>query len=163
MDRPGIGMPSGYVSPMHFLLRARRSRRLFKNMIAVARMHRNVAVAMKNNSRDSRPVLKIIGPGRSDQTTLPHGDKRRGKVTGGATGEARMHADCRVEILVGCAHDSSRGRSSRQPAYVDALWIDRIVAHDLAGDTRDQRRVTLAPLPGGVAEPVPAFRLVCLT
>src|SRR5215208_5456591 len=84
MDSPGVGMPAGYLSPMDFLLRARRSRKLFKNMIAVAWMHRNVAVAMKDNSRDSRPVLKIIGPGRSDQTTLPHGDKRRGKVTGGA-------------------------------------------------------------------------------
>jgi hypothetical protein len=30
------------------------------------------------------------------QTTLSHGDKRRGKVTGGPTGEARMYADRRV-------------------------------------------------------------------
>src|SRR2546423_15330793 len=89
MDCPGIGMPSGYVSPMHFLLRGRRSRKLFNNMIAVAWMHRHVAVAMKNNSRGSRPVLKIIGPGRSGQTTLPHGDKRRGKITGGAPSEGR--------------------------------------------------------------------------
>src|SRR5258707_1038280 len=76
---------------------------------------------------------------------------------GRATGEARMYANRR------CSHDSSRGGSGRQPTNVDALWIDRIVAHDLAGDARDQRRLTSAPLLVGCAKPVPAFRLVCLT
>jgi hypothetical protein len=56
MDRAGIGMPSGYPPAIHLPLRARRSHRLLKNMIAVAWMHRNVAIAMKNNGRDSRPV-----------------------------------------------------------------------------------------------------------
>jgi hypothetical protein len=63
-------------------------------MIAVAWMHRNVAIAMKNNSRDSRPITwnyRVIGP-----ATLSHGDKGRWKVTGGPTGEARMYADRRV-------------------------------------------------------------------
>src|SRR5467141_2649446 len=56
VDRPGIGMPFGYPPAMHLLLRARRSRRLLKNMIAVAWMHRNVAIAVKNNGRDKWPV-----------------------------------------------------------------------------------------------------------
>jgi hypothetical protein len=41
---------------MHILLRARRSHRLLKNLIAVGWMHRNVAIAVKNNGRDSWPV-----------------------------------------------------------------------------------------------------------
>jgi hypothetical protein len=48
-----------------------------------------------------------------------------------------MYADCSVQIVVRCSHDSSRGRSGRQSTNVNALWIDRIVAHDLAGDTRN--------------------------
>src|ERR1700680_2761742 len=56
MDRSGIGMPSRYPTAMHLLLRGRRSDRLLKNLIAVVWMHRNVAIAVKNNGRDSRPV-----------------------------------------------------------------------------------------------------------
>ena len=48
------------------------------------------------------------------------------------------------------------------PANIDALWINRIVAHDLAGDARDKRRFTSAALLVGCAKPVPAFRLVCV-
>src|ERR1700738_4557169 len=131
MDRAGIGMPSRYPLAMHLLLRARRSDRLLKNLIAVVWMHRNVAIAVKNNGRDRWPVTQnypVIG-----SATLSHGDKRRGKVNGGPTGEARMYADCRVQIVVRCSHDSGSGRSGRQSTNVDALWINRIVAHDSAG------------------------------
>jgi hypothetical protein len=56
MDRAGIAMPSSYPSAMHFLLRARLFHGLLKNMIAVAWMHCNVAIAVKNNGRDRWPV-----------------------------------------------------------------------------------------------------------
>ena len=56
MDRAGIGMPSRYPPAMHMLLRGRRSDRVLKNLIAVVWMHRNVAIAVKNNGRDSWPV-----------------------------------------------------------------------------------------------------------
>jgi len=56
LDRAGKGTSSGYPPAMHLLLRARVSRRLLKKMVAVAWVHRDVAIAMKNNSRDSRPV-----------------------------------------------------------------------------------------------------------
>jgi len=58
-DRTGVGMPSGYPPSMHFLLRARHSHSLPENVVAVARMHRHVAIAMKNNGRDSRPFGQI--------------------------------------------------------------------------------------------------------
>src|SRR5260370_7980953 len=94
MDRAGISMPSRYPPAMHLLLRSRVSRRLLKKMIAVAWVHRDVAIAMKNNGRDRWPVTEnypVNGP-----ATLSHGDKRRGKIRGGPTGEARMYTDCRV-------------------------------------------------------------------
>src|SRR6202043_829235 len=75
MDRAGIGMPSRCPPAMHLLLRARRSDRLPKNLIAVVWMHRNVAIAVKNNGRDRWPVTRnypVIGP-----ATLSHGDKRK--------------------------------------------------------------------------------------
>ena len=59
MDGAGIGMSSRCLSAMHFLLRARRPYGLLKNMIAVAWMHRIVAIAVKNDSRDSRPVTYL--------------------------------------------------------------------------------------------------------
>ena len=73
-----------------------------------------------------------------------------------------MYADCRVQIAVRCSHDSSSGRSGRQSTNVDALWINRIVAHGLASDARDKRGFTSVPLLVGCAKPVPAFRLICL-
>ena len=73
-----------------------------------------------------------------------------------------MDPDRRVQIVVCCSHDSRSGRSGRQSADVDALWINRIVAHDLASDARDKRGFTSASLLVGCAKPVPAFRLVCL-
>jgi hypothetical protein len=73
-----------------------------------------------------------------------------------------MYTDCRVQIIVCCSHDGRGGRSGRQPAHVDALSINQIVIHDLAGDARDKRRFTRASLLVGCAKPVPAFRLVCL-
>ena len=85
MDRAGIGMPSRYPPAMHFLLRARRSQRLLKDLIAVVWMHRNVVVAVKNNGRDRWSITfnyPVIGP-----ATLSHGDKRGGKVDGGTTGK----------------------------------------------------------------------------
>src|SRR5947207_9902675 len=84
------------------------------------------------------------------------------EVTGGPTGEARMYTDGRVQIVVCCSHYGSSGRSGRQSTNVDALWINRIVAHDLASDACDQRGFTSAPLLVGCTKPVPAFRLVCL-
>ena len=55
-DRSCIGMPSGYLPAMHRLLRARRSQRLLKNLIAVVWMDGRVAIAVKNNGRDRWPV-----------------------------------------------------------------------------------------------------------
>src|SRR5690349_16021706 len=96
------------------------------------------------------------------RATLSHGDKCGGKVIRGPTGEAGMYADCRVQIIVSCTHDSRRRCSGGQSTNIDAFWIDRIVAHDLAGDSCDKRRFTAAPLLVGCAKPVPAFRLICL-
>src|SRR5260370_4146900 len=56
IDRAGIGMPSRCPPATHLLLRARRSHKLLKNLIAVVWIHRNVAIAVKNNGRDRWPV-----------------------------------------------------------------------------------------------------------
>ena len=81
MDRAGIGMPSSYLPAMHLLLRARRSHRLLKNLIAIVWMHRYVAVAVKNNGRDRWPVAR--NDPATGSTTLPHGGKCGGHISGG--------------------------------------------------------------------------------
>src|SRR5215813_10498716 len=102
VDRAGIVMPSRYPPAMH-LPCARSFHGLLEDLIAVVWMHGNVAITVKNDGRDSWPVTwncAAIGP-----ATLSHGDKRGRKVHRSPTGEARMYADCCVEIVVGCAHD----------------------------------------------------------
>jgi hypothetical protein len=60
-------MSPGYLTAMHFLLQL-RDPVLRNEMIAVARMHYGVLIAMKNDGRDSRPVSQnrrhVAGPGR---------------------------------------------------------------------------------------------------
>ena len=68
-----------------------------------------------------------------------------------------MHADRGVEIGVGVAHDRGRRASRRKPRDIDPPRIDRVVAHDLARDSRDQRRLPLIALLVALAEPVPAL------
>jgi hypothetical protein len=67
-----------------------------------------------------------------------------------------MYPDCCVEIAVRCSHDGSRGRSGRESTNVDALCINRIVAHDLTSDARDKRRFTSPPFLAAINLVVPA-------
>src|SRR6185295_14933229 len=55
-DRSGIGMPSGHLPAMHLLLCPHRSHGLLENLAAVVWMHGRVAIAVKDNGRDSCPV-----------------------------------------------------------------------------------------------------------
>ena len=71
-----------------------------------------------------------------------------------------MYADRCVQIGIRRAHDSGGGPAGRQARDVDALRIDRMVPHDLAGDTGDQRRFAPAAALIAGAKPVPALRLV---
>jgi hypothetical protein len=68
-----------------------------------------------------------------------------------------VHPDRGVEVGVGGAHDHGRGAPRREARDVDPPRIDRVVAHDLARDARDQRRLPLAPVLVALAEPVPAL------
>ncbi len=68
-----------------------------------------------------------------------------------------MHADGRVKLGIRVAHDGGRRAAGREPGDIDALWIDRVVAHHLAGDPRDQRRLALVAPLVALAEPVPAL------
>ena len=68
-----------------------------------------------------------------------------------------MHADRGVEIGIGRPHDGSRRAAGGQPGDVDAPRIDRVVAHDLAGDAGDQRGLAPIALLVAGAEPVPAL------
>ena len=71
-----------------------------------------------------------------------------------------MHANCSVQIWVGCPHHSSRSRSSRQSSNIDTLHINRIVLHDLTRDARDKGGFTSIPLLVAGAKPVPTLRRV---
>jgi hypothetical protein len=91
---------------MHRFLRARRTDGLFKNLTAVVWMHGGVAVTVKNNCRDRRPVA---GNDPTGSAALPHGGECGGHVGGGPVGEAGMDPDRRIQIVVGCSHDSRSG------------------------------------------------------
>ena len=57
-----------------------------------------------------------------------------------------MYSDCRVQIVVRFSHDSRGGRARRQATNIDALSINQIIIHDLAGDARDKRGLAPAAL-----------------
>src|SRR5260370_42240516 len=97
-------------------------------------MHSSVAIAVKNNGWHRWLVpwnYPVIGP-----ATLSHGDKCGGEVNGGPAGEAGMYTGCRVQIRVSWSHDSCR--FTRQSPYLDAVWVERIGAHDFVWDGRHE-------------------------
>ena len=72
-------------------------------------------------------------------------------------GEPGMDADRRVDIRIGHSHDCGGGRPSREAGDIDAAPVDRVAAHDLAGNAGDQRGLALAALLVARAKPVPAL------
>src|SRR5262245_23060952 len=149
-------MPSRNLTSMHRRIRTHPADGLPDNSIAVVRMHGSVAIAVKHNRRNGRAVAwHCFGP-----AALLHGDERGRKIGGDAAGQSRMYANRCVEVAVGGSHDGGSRGPGRQSGDIDASRIDRMVAHDLAGNTSDKRGFATAALLVGRAKPIPAFRLV---
>ena len=89
---------------------------------------------------------------------LTHGGECGRKIARDAAGEAGMHTHRGVEIGVGHPHNGGGRASGREAGDIDASGVDRVVAHDLAGDARDQRRFAMATLLVARAKPIPALR-----
>ena len=165
MKRAAVGVPAGHLAVLHGCLqtRGRGRHRLRDDLIAVARVHRRVLIAMEHDRRNVRrypSALEALPDRRAGLRALPHGGEGRRHVARGAAGEAGMHADRGVEIGVGRAHDGRRRAAGREPGDIDAPRVDRVVAHDLAGDAGDQRGLARVALLVARAEPVPALRRV---
>ena len=96
-------------------------------------------------------------PARRRGSAPAHGGEGGGQVARRAAGEAGVHADRGVEVGVGRPHDGGRRAARREPGDVDARRVDRVVAHDLAGDAGDQRGLAPAALLVARVEPVPAL------
>src|ERR1035437_4348553 len=111
MGRTGVFMASRYLPAMHRFLRARRTDGLFKNLTAVVWMHGGVAVTVKNNCRDRRPVAG--NDPATTSATLPHGGKCRGHVSGGPAGQAEVDPARRIQMFVGSPQDSRGARPGR--------------------------------------------------
>jgi hypothetical protein len=71
-----------------------------------------------------------------------------------------MDPDRGVQIAVSGTHDGRSGASGRKAGDIDALGINRIVLHNLAGDACDQRGLAFVAALVAAAEPIPAFRRV---
>src|SRR5690242_12226911 len=55
-----VGMPTGHLTTLHLALQVRNPPRLRDDLIAVARVHRRVMVAVKYNGRDDRPGFSFV-------------------------------------------------------------------------------------------------------
>src|SRR5690349_402074 len=119
-------------------------------------MHRGVAITMENYGRHGSLALR----NRLAAAALPHGGERRRKISRGPARKACMNPDGSVDVAIRRAHDGGGGSAGRQARDVDALRIDRMVAHDLARDAGDHRRLAPAPALVALTKPVPALRLV---
>ena len=87
---------------------------------------------------------------------LPHGDEGRPGIVGGPDRQSRMHPHRGEEVGIGRAEDVRGGAAGGQPGDIDARRIDGAVAHDLAHDPGDQRRLARAAELVAPVEPVPA-------
>src|SRR3954447_3543157 len=134
----------------------RRGLRLGDDLIAVHRVDGGIAVSVKYNGRDgaSNPARCSRKIGRA----LPHSCESRRYVAGSATRQSRVDADGRIKVWVSSSHYCSCGTSSRQPGDTHAPRLDTEVAHNLAGDARKERGLSLIALLISGAEPVPALR-----
>src|SRR2546423_14868628 len=71
-----------------------------------------------------------------------------------------MHSDPGVELGVGSGHDCCHGAAGGEPGDVHPSRVDRVVGHDLAGDTGDDRWLAGVGLLVGGGEPVPVAAAV---
>ena len=134
----------------------RRSLRLGDDVIAVHRVDGVIAVSVKYNGRNG--AFDPAGCSRKIRPALPHSCECRGNVAGGATRQSRVDTDGRIKVWVSSSHYCSCGTSSRQPGDIHAPRFDTEVAHDLAGNARKERWLSLIALQISRAKPVPALK-----
>jgi hypothetical protein len=134
----------------------RRSLRLGDDVIAVHRVDGVIAVSVKYNGRNG--AFDPAGCSRKIRPALPHSCECRGNVAGGATRQSRVDTDGRIKVWVSSSHYCSCGTSSRQPGDIHAPRFDTEVAHDLAGNARKERWLSLIALQISSAKPVPALK-----
>src|SRR5689334_8306013 len=106
-----IGMAPGNLAALDSPLQLPTGARLSENLLAVAWVHRPVAIAMED---DRRYHETWPWGGRSPNGGLaqPHGGESRGHIMGGTACEPGMHSDGRVEIGIRGAHDRRRSTTS---------------------------------------------------
>src|SRR6266496_3843292 len=93
VEGSGVGMSSGYPTAMHVRLHARNNIRLCDDVIAVARMHGGVAIAVEHDGRDN-PFASLDH--RDTGGALSHRREGGGKVAGDPASEAGVHTHCRI-------------------------------------------------------------------
>src|ERR1700730_1409103 len=81
------------------------------DVIAVMRMHRRILISMENNRRDDARTPASANPAPCRALVLAHCRERGSNVAGRSAGQAGMHANCGVEVGVGC-RQNGRGRGA---------------------------------------------------
>ena len=117
---------------------------------AVARVHRGVGVAVKNDG--GHPACA----GTYRAGTALHRPQGRRQVGGDAGGQPGVHADGCEQVRVGVTQDGGHGAACGQAGNINAVGVNRIGGHDLAGHARQQRRLAAPTHLVAVFEPVPA-------
>src|SRR4051794_23563359 len=158
LNRTGVGGPTLRVPAAHGWAQIRSCLRLGNDLVAVDRAHGGVAVTMKHDRghRAPRAVERCACRGPA----LPHGGECGREVLGDTAGQTRMHADRGVQVRVGRAHNSCGRPTRREPGHIDALRINGVIAHDLAREAREDRRLTVIALLIAWLEPVPALAMI---
>ena len=154
-----VGMWRATVAPSAGCLALLRRRRglqtggsgtagLGDDLVAIARIDGRVLVAMEHDRRHGPPLPPARPPEgwSGDRASALHGGERGGQILRSARGETGMHANRGIEIGIGRCHNGGRGPSSGEPGNIDPLRVDRVLAHDPAGDARDQRGLAAVTL-----------------
>src|SRR5258707_9385353 len=110
MDRAAVGVPAGHPTVLHCCLHIRGHGvpRLRDDLIAVARVHRGLLIAMEHDRRDVAAVslsTRGVAVSAHRHCAVPHGGERRREVARCTADEAGMDAGGGVAVGGGRPHD----------------------------------------------------------
>src|SRR5260370_6971009 len=124
--------------------------KLRDDVVAIMGVHRLVVITMEHNRRNGARNYSWrkgpAGPAPRRRLALAHCCECRRNVAGRAAGEPGMHADCGVEVGVGCRQNDGRRRTGCEPGGIDPFRVARVVTYDLSATLPHYLRSPSTPL-----------------
>src|SRR4029077_17134607 len=123
--------------------------RLRNDLVGVHRADGQVLVAVEYDRTDACTSLQLAG-------TCSHRCERGWHIRRGAAGETGMDTDSCEQVRIRRPHDRGSRPSRGKPSNTHTGVLNLEMAHDFAGDARNQRRLATVARLISLLEPIPA-------